>query len=184
MTETIFEKNVLNVYTEFSTLSNLLTQKRQGLRPLILQPTTSWSRCRPSLYTVIALTQKFNHYLDLWPLTSLGWKPVSTYSKNLRPPHKLSVLIRTWWPLNVLHSTVLLVTHSHTHSYSASMCSTFSIKHPSHTDIRGHLGVQYLAQGHFGTWNGEDWAPTGNPLVNGRPALPPEPLLFLSAYTV
>ena len=31
-------------------------------------------------------------------------------------------------------------TQSHTHSYSASMCSTFSITHHSHTAVRDNLG--------------------------------------------
>ena len=49
--------------------------------------------------------------------------------------------------------TVLPLAYSHTHSYSASMCSTLSITHCRHS-CQGHLGVWWIAQGHFDMWNG------------------------------
>ena len=59
-----------------------------------------------------------------------------------------------------------------THSHSASMCSTFSIKHHSHTDstgVPGSVWISELAQGHFRTRDGKDWDRTADPLDGGRP---------------
>ena len=65
-----------------------------------------------------------------------------------------SVLIQSFYSLDDhlerFTIQVLPFTHLHTHVFSASMCSTFSMR-------RENLGVQYLAQGHFGKRNGEDW---------------------------
>ena len=82
-------------------------------------------------------------------------------------------LLQSW----ALHSTVLPFTHSHTHSYSASMCTTFAITNhwcTAGTTVRGHFRVQYLAQGHLGR-NGGDWDGTANLLNRRRPTLPPQP---------
>ena len=38
----------------------------------------------------------------------------------------------------------------------------------------GQFGVQCLAQGHFGTHNGEAWDRTTDLVINARPALPPQ----------
>ena len=72
----------------------------------------------------------------------------------------------------------------HTHIHTVHLCAALSLIHLIHT-LPAQLsevqfGVQYLAQGHFGTQNGghRDW--TAKFLVRGQPAVTPEPQLPLS----
>ena len=65
-----------------------------------------------------------------------------------------------------------------THS-NASMCSTSSVTHKlTHYRHSRHrqFGVEYLAQGHFGMWNGGNWD-YNTDQFSGWPTLSPEPQL-------
>ena len=64
-----------------------------------------------------------------------------------------------------LYCTVLPSTHSHTHSCSTPMGSTFSHIHQYPLGSQGQLGIR--------VWGDKDL--TADVLVSGRPALPPEP---------